>query len=116
MEETKMSIFGKKEKPSCCGGNCNNESRKAAAENHGNGAKAKILGGGCAKCNALEAATVVALSELGLDTAIDHIKDYAEIASYGVMTTPALVYNGKVLAYGKVLKSDEVKELLKKEV
>lgn len=111
-----MSLFGKKEKSSCCGGNCNSETMKAAEENRSKGAKAKILGGGCAKCNALEAATVQALTELGLDTSIDHIKDYAEIASYGVMTTPALVYNGKVLSYGKVLKADEVKKLLEKEV
>lgn len=111
-----MSLFGKKEKTCCCGGNCNNATMKAAEESHGKGAKAKILGGGCAKCNALETATVQALTELGLDTTIDHIKDYAEIASYGVMTTPALVFNGKVLSYGKVLKMDEVKKLLEKEV
>lgn len=111
-----MSLFRKKEKPSCCCGNCDNETMKAAADNHGKGEAVKILGGGCAKCNALEAATVQALQELGLDTAIDHVKDYAEIASYGVMTTPALVYNGKVLSYGKVLKVDEVKALLKKEM
>ena len=111
-----MSLFGKKEKNCCCGGNCNDETMKAATDNHAKGAKAKILGGGCAKCNALEAATVQALTELGLDTAIDHVKDYAGIASYGVMTTPALVYNGKVLSCGKVLKADEVKKLLEKEV
>lgn len=106
-----MSLFGKK-KEKCCCCNCDSEKLKAAAENHGKGARAKILGGGCAKCNALEAATVQALGELGLDTEIDHVKDYAEIASYGVMTTPALVYDGKVLSYGKVLKADEVKKLI----
>ena len=112
----KMSLFKKKETSCCCGGKCNDETMKAAANHHGEGAKAKILGGGCAKCNALEAATVQALTELGWDTAIDHVKDYTEIASYGVMTTPALVYNGKVIVYGKVLKADEIKELLKKEI
>ncbi len=111
-----MSMFGKKEKPSCCGGNCNNETMKEAAKNRSTGVKIKILGGGCAKCNALEEATVQALQQLGLDTAIDHVRDYVEIAGYGVMTTPALVYNGKVLSYGKVLKADEVKALLKKEL
>ncbi|HHZ06257.1 MAG TPA: thioredoxin family protein [Clostridiales bacterium] len=111
-----MSLFEKKEKSCCCGGNCNDETMKAAADIREKGAKAKILGGGCAKCNALEAATIQALTELGLDTMIDHVKDYTAIASYGVMTTPALVYNGKVLSYGKVLKVDEVKKLLEKEV
>lgn len=111
-----MSLFGKKEKTSCCCEGCNSEAMKAAAENHGKGAKAKILGGGCVKCNALEAETVKALSELSIDTTIDHVKDYAEIASYGVMTTPALVFNEKVISYGKVLKADEIKKLLEKEV
>ena len=60
----------------------------------------KILGGGCAKCNQLEAATIDALSELGMDTTIDHVKDYEKIAAYGVMTTPALVVDGKVVSYG----------------
>ena len=106
----------KKEGCCCCGGNCDNETMKAAEEKRGQGAAVKILGGGCARCDALESATVQALGELGLETAVDHVKDYAEIASYGVMSTPALVFNGKVLSYGKVLKSEEVKALLQKEM
>lgn len=74
----------------------------------------KILGGGCAKCNALEAATVDALRELGMDTTIDHVRDFEKIAAYGVMTTPALVVDGQVVSYGKVLKKDEVIAILKK--
>lgn len=46
-----------------------------------NEARVKILGGGCAKCNQLEAATVEALTELGMDTTIDHVKDYEKIAN-----------------------------------
>ena len=64
----------------------------------------KVLGSGCAKCNALEEATREALAELGMDTAIDHVTDFTQIAAYGVMTTPALVVDGKVVSYGKVLK------------
>ena len=45
---------------------------------------------------------------------IEHITDFAEIASYGVMSTPALVFNGEVISYGKVLTADEVKALLSK--
>lgn len=74
----------------------------------------KILGGDCAKCNALEAATVDALRELGMDTTIDHVRDFEKIAAYGVMTTPALVVDGQVVSYGKVLKKDEVIVILKK--
>ena len=73
----------------------------------------KILGGGCAKCNQLEAATVEALNELGMDTKIEHVKDFEKIAAYGVMTTPALVVDGKVVSYGKVLKKDDVVKILK---
>ena len=76
----------------------------------------KILGGGCAKCNQLEANTLEALEALGQDTSIEHVKDYARIASYGVMTTPALVYKGKVLSTGRVLSSQEIMALLKKEI
>jgi hypothetical protein len=49
-----------------------------------------------------------------MDTAIDHVTDFAQIAAYGVMTTPALVVDGKVVSYGKTLKTDEVVNLLKK--
>lgn len=74
----------------------------------------KILGGGCAKCNQLEEAAIQALSELGMNTTIEHVKDFEKIAAYGVMTTPALVVDGKVVSYGKVLKKDEVIAILKK--
>ena len=72
----------------------------------------KILGSGCAKCNALEAAAREALAELGMNSMIEHVTDFAEIAGYGVMTTPALVVDGKVVSYGKVLKKDEAKKLI----
>lgn len=54
------------------------------------------------------AATKAALAQLGMDTAIDHVTDFAQIAAYGVMSTPALVVDGKVVVYGKVLKTEEV--------
>ena len=49
-----------------------------------------------------------------METSIDHITDFAQIAAYGVMTTPALVVDGKVVSYGKVLKADEAKALIQK--
>jgi len=78
------------------------------------GASVKVLGSGCAKCNQLEAATVAALEQLGMDTSIDHVSDFAQIASYGVMSTPALVVDGKVVSYSKALKTEEVVAILKK--
>ena len=109
-----MGLFGKKKeeaKSCCCGGNCNADAMKEA-EAVKSAAGVKVLGSGCAKCNALEAATRAALMELGMDTTIDHVTDYTQIAAYGVMTTPALVVDGKVVSYGKVLKKEEVKTLL----
>lgn len=72
----------------------------------------KVLGSGCAKCNQLEAAAKEALEKLGINTTIDHVTDFTQIAAYGVMSTPALVVDGKVVFYGKVLKTDEVVKLL----
>ena len=92
----------------CCDGGCNEEAIEKAEKN------VKVLGSGCAKCNALEVATKDALSELGMDTTIEHVTDFAQIAAYGVMTTPALVVDGKVVSFGKVLKKDEVVKLLQK--
>ena len=74
----------------------------------------KVLGSGCAKCRALEDAARAALAELNMDTIIDHVTDFSRIAAYGVMTTPALVVDGKVVSYGKVLNKDEVKALIQK--
>lgn len=98
----------------CCGGDCSAEAMANAEKAKAEGAAVKVLGSGCAKCNALEAATTEALKALGMDTAIEHVTDFTRIASYGVMTTPALVVDGKVVSFGKVLKKDEVVKILQK--
>lgn len=72
----------------------------------------KILGSGCSKCHTLEKNTKEALAELGRDDEVFSVTDFVEIASYGVMSTPALVKDGKVLSYGKVLNTEEIKKLL----
>ena len=114
-----MALFGKKimvEKTAscCCGGSCDAESMAKAEKAKAEGASIKVLGSGCAKCNQLEAATKAALEQLGMDATIDHVNDFTQIAAYGVMTTPALVVDGKVVSYGKVLKTDEVVRILQK--
>lgn len=113
-----MALFGKKDKKEktscCCGGNCNAESMAKAENAKISGARIKILGSGCAKCNQLEAATKAALEQLGMNAAIDHVTDFSQIAAYGVMSTPALVVDGKVVSYGKVLKTEEVIKILQK--
>ena len=74
--------------------------------------KRQVLGSGCVKCKTLENATREALVELGMDTTIDHVTDFSQIAAYGVMTTPALVVDGKVVSYGKVLTKKEAKTII----
>ncbi len=86
--------------------------KKQEESNETSSASVKVLGSGCAKCNQLEKATVEALQELKMDTTIDHVKDYAKIAMYGVMSTPALVVDEQVVSYGKVLTKDEVVKIL----
>lgn len=113
--EKKVSEEAEKAKSSgCCGGSCNADTMAQAEKAKHSGSAIKVLGSGCAKCNALEAAAAQALKELGMDTAIEHVTDFTQIAAYGVMTTPALVVDGKVVSYGKVLKKDEVVKILQK--
>jgi len=111
-----MKVFAKKkETPAeCCCGSIDAVTMKNAETAKTDGASVKVLGSGCEKCNQLEKATKEALSELGMNTAIEHVTDFAKIAAYGVMSTPALVVDGKVVSYGKVLKKDEVIKILKK--
>ena len=109
-----MSLFKKKteKQTSCCCGNCNANTMANAKKAKTEGASVKILGSGCAKCNALEASAKAALEQLHMDTAIDHVTDFGKIAAYGVMSTPALVVDGKVLSFGRVLSKDDAKKLI----
>jgi len=72
----------------------------------------RILGPGCANCARLEQEVMAVLSELGLPADVLHVTDTKEIASYGVMGTPALVVNGKVLWVGSVPSRVRLKALL----
>lgn len=72
----------------------------------------KILGGGCANCRALEAMAKEAVAELGLAATVEEVTDYAAIASYGVMRTPALVIDGTVFLSGRVPQKDEVRRII----
>lgn len=72
----------------------------------------KILGSGCANCRNLEALTRAALEALGLDIDIDEVTNPAEIASWGVMSTPALVVDDEVVVAGRIPPADRIKELL----
>ena len=110
-----MKLFkGKKTKNTCCNRSLNQETLQKATLKQSTGSRIKILGSGCAKCVALEKRVIEGLAQLGIHERVDHITDFAKIASYGVMTTPALVIDEKVVVYGKVPTSDEIHVLLKK--
>ncbi len=72
----------------------------------------KILGSGCANCVNLEKNTRAALATLGLEAEITKVTDFGDIAAYGVMRTPGLVVDEKVLVSGRVPKADEIEGLL----
>ena len=92
-----MKLFGKKTSP---------------IKEDGTVSRVKVLGGGCSKCHALEGTTRQALEELGLEMPVQLVTDFAQIAAYGVMTTPALVVDDKVLLSGATPGKDEVRVLL----
>jgi len=74
----------------------------------------EVLGSGCANCKKLEENVRKACSDLSLKNAeIVKVTDFAKIAEYGVMRTPALVIDGVVRIYGRVPNVDEIKTLLK---
>ncbi len=73
----------------------------------------KVLGTGCAKCKALEKATIEAVEKTGLNATVSKVEDLVEIMQFGVMTTPALVVNGKIIVKGRVPSVDELSKILK---
>ncbi len=75
--------------------------------------KIQVLGTGCAKCKQLTANAEKAVAELGLGVVVEKVQDIREIAKFGVMTTPALVVDGKVRVTGKALTADAVMDLLR---
>jgi len=76
------------------------------------GLEVKVLGPGCARCDKLEREVMEVMAEMKLAGAVEHVRDIKEIASYGVMGTPALVINGKVMSVGTVPNKGKVKEWL----
>jgi small redox-active disulfide protein 2 len=74
----------------------------------------KILGTGCPKCKTLEKLTRDVVEQNGIEATISKVEDIMDIMNYGVMSTPALVVNGKVEIKGRVPSSDEIKQVLTK--
>jgi small redox-active disulfide protein 2 len=72
----------------------------------------KVPGSGCANCQTLEKRTTEAAGRLGIDASIEKVTDFGDIASYGVMSTPALVVDEQVVMSGRVPSVDELETML----
>jgi small redox-active disulfide protein 2 len=75
----------------------------------------EVLGVGCAKCVKLEETARQAIKELGIDAQVVHVTDLSEIAKRGVLMTPGLVIDGKVVSAGKVPTVEKIKEIMQKQ-
>jgi small redox-active disulfide protein 2 len=72
----------------------------------------KVLGGGCCKCENLLEAVKEAVAEKGIAAEIEYITDMAKIMEYGIMSTPALMVDNKIVSMGRVLKAKDVLKYL----
>lgn len=76
----------------------------------------KVLGSGCASCQRLEALAKRAVEELGLEAEVLHVSDFADIAAYGILSTPGLVVDEQVRLAGRVPSLDELKTVLTRDL
>ena len=72
----------------------------------------KILGSGCANCVNLERVTREALAALGVEATVEKVTNFPTIVGYGVMSTPGLVVDEKVVFSGRVPTGAQVREIL----
>lgn len=107
-----MALFNFKKKteaaPCCCCGNDFQEQPEAEES------AVKVLGGGCKNCHTLQENTQQALQSLHMDPAVELVTDPSAIGTYGVMSTPALVVDGKVVSAGRVLTAEQAAEAIQK--
>jgi len=77
--------------------------------------KIEILGTGCPKCKKLEENARTAVKELVVEAEFAKVTEISKIMEFGVMMTPALAIDGKVVSAGRVLNPDDIKKLIAKE-
>ncbi|MGC8864872.1 MAG: thioredoxin family protein [Bacteroidales bacterium] len=74
----------------------------------------KVLGTGCPKCKALERAIREVLEENGFEAQIEKVEDIVKIMNYGILATPGMAINEKVVSSGRLVSKDEIKTLIEK--
>lgn len=73
----------------------------------------KVLGPGCVNCQKIYAETLAAVAEAGIGAEVLKVADMAEILGYGVMSTPAIVIDDKVVVSGRIPSSAEIAAFIK---
>lgn len=74
----------------------------------------KVLGSGCASCKKLFEITKKAVSELDQNIEVEYITEIEKMVSYGIMGSPAIVINEKVISQGRVISKEDVLKLIQK--
>jgi small redox-active disulfide protein 2 len=72
----------------------------------------KVLGSGCMNCKTLEQRTHEAIAALHVDATVEKVQDIMQIATYGIMRTPGLVIDEKVVLSGRVPAVEEIKQMI----
>ena len=70
--------------------------------------KIEVLGPGCANCKRLEANVHAAVATASIEAEVVKVTDYGQIMAYGIMSTPGLVIDGKVVSYGRVPSAGDI--------
>jgi len=74
--------------------------------------KIQVAGPGCARCTTVEKNVIEAVTQLGIDADVSKIKDVREYAKMGVLFTPAVIIDGKVVVTGKVPTVEDLKKII----
>ena len=75
--------------------------------------KIQVIGTGCEKCDTLYQNVQNALKETGIQAEVIKVEDLMEIVKLGVMTSPSLMLDGKLVVSGRIAKKEEIVKLLK---
>lgn len=117
-----MRLFGRfkkdKQKKCYCDGCCDKKTAKEVkventqTDNFPRNRTIKVFGSGCTKCKTLKENVMQALSDTSIQVDFEYVTDMGRIAEAGIMVTPALEVDGKIVSSGKVIKSEEILRLL----